>query len=865
MNGTTMNGAANCYEATSASSASSTVGYHHAHFAAYQQNYCYPQAATTTAAMAAHAAHVHMMTKRPSHPCMAADNACWAPMPHKRARRASASLVAECNNRGVLHYESGRYREAMDAFRRAHRMATSASAYSASEAAADVSGNASRRCRSMSFFSDCSFASSSAAAYEQQQQRLHASQSQGGWPTVDPAALAVTYESAPSQHEQIQSEYQQGPQQPQRSEYDEGIHSFGGTLRIDGGAVDGIEEEGAKAYLIPPVLHNMGRVYHQWGRNEEALDLYNRSLTRLDQLGLKETGTTSGGIIDAAAVRLACLHGIGQIHYSKGDHSSALDAYAVALSLSRAAYGEASLDAAACMNCIGVLRYHMPASEGAAGSSSGEDGSSSDGNGGDALDCFRSSLRVRRQILGADHPDVGTTWNNLGRVHFQRSEYDAALSAYAEALRVRRLSCGPRHVDVAATTFNIGQAYHQTGRSEEAMECYEAFAAIVRATFGRDHRDLAIVTTCIGQLHHEAKRYEEALASYGEALRVARAALGSDHPEVAITLNKLGNLHYERGDMDAALEIYGQGLRVETAVLDPRNPNIVVTLTNIAEIYRQREEYAEAHGLYVRALALQRANLGPDHADVANTLSSIGYVLHQSGDHSGSLEAYQDCLRIRREAAARAGGANSEESSSEIAATLTHIALVLLKKDMQDMALEVLLESYRIRKVVQERSAGSGEEGYKGMGRDLAFTLYNIAVIHHHRGMYEYALAYYRETARVERSSLGTDHRDLGITLYNMGQIYYQTGEYESALRHYRKALRIERESFGDDHPTCARTWNEIGNIELQRGNAGPMMEAFSEAARIYRKAGMSDDCLVVYGKSLYGFEVVHPNAAGAA
>ena len=80
----------------------------------------------------------------------------------------------------------------------------------------------------------------------------------------------------------------------------------------------------------------------------------------------------------------------------------------------------------------------------------------------------------------------------------------------------------------------------------------------------------------------------------------------------------------------------------------------------------------------------------------------------------------------------------------DVAATLTHIALVLLKMEMHDMALEVLTEAYRIRMALSKTES-----------REIAFTLYNIALIYHHQGNHEQALVFYLETSRVEKAALG--------------------------------------------------------------------------------------------------------------
>lgn len=590
-----------------------------------------------------------------------------------------------------------------------------------------------------------------------------------------------------------------------RAEYDEGMDYFKNPLRLSdtSRSVDGT------------ILFNLARVHHNQGSYDDALGLYKRSLRALEKWPVCDEPLT-----------LAILFGIGQIQYIRGDHNDSLKTYMTSLNFARSKFGE-SLEVAACMNCIGVLHYIMPK-----------------GDSDTALEALKTSIRLRVSILGDEHIDVGTTWNNIGRIYFQQGKYDKAMDSYRRALRIRRREQGDS-VDVAATIFNIGQVYHQQGDRDRALRHYQEFLKLAKKHFGDYHRDICIVTTCIGQVLHEKKDFQKALKAFHHALKIGRVSLGSVHAEIAITLNKLGNLYYETGDLDSALKAYHQGLQVERTVLEPGNPNICVTYTNIAEIHKQKSEFEKALTNYEQVLALQR-EFSSDPLDVANTLSSIGYIKHQNGDYAGAMEVNQECLRLRREA--------KGDVDEDVAATLTHIALVLLKMDSHDMALEVLTEAYRIRTTLS-----------KIENRDIAFTLYNIALIYHHQGAHERALQFYLETARVEKAALGQAHRDLSITYYNIGQIYYQRGDMELAILNFKEALKIERECFGPDHPTCARTLNEIGNIELQRGNVDEVMRCYLEALRIYRKGNVSDDHLVIYGRSLWRFEVVQPEAAGAA
>lgn len=593
-----------------------------------------------------------------------------------------------------------------------------------------------------------------------------------------------------------------------RAEYDEGMDYFRNPFRLGDNdknrSVDGT------------ILYNLARCHHNQGNYDDALCLYKRSLRSLEKMPVCDEPLT-----------LAILFGIGQIQYIRGDHCDSLKTYMTSLTFARSKFGHQSLQVAACMNCIGVLHYIMPK-----------------GDSDTALEALQTSIQIRITNLGEDHIDVGTTWNNVGRIFFQQANYEEAMDAYRKSLRIRRREQG-NSVDVAATIFNIGQVYHQQGEKERALRHYQEFLKLAKKHFGDYHRDICIVTTCIGQVFHEQKAYQKAMKAFHHALKVGRVSLGSVHAEIAITLNKLGNLYYETGDLESALKAYHQGLQVELTVLEPGNPNVCVTYTNIAEIHKQKAEYEKALANYERVLSLQRKH-NSDPLDMANTLSSIGYIRHQNGDYAGAMEVNQECLRIRRDI--------KGDVDEDVAATLTHIALVLLKMDSHDMALEVLTEAYRIRTTLS-----------KTENRDIAFTLYNIALIYHHQGSHERALQFYLETARVEKAALGKAHRDLSITYYNIGQIYYQRGEMELAVLNFKEALKIERECFGPEHPTCARTLNEIGNIELQRGNIDEVMTCYEEALRIYRKGNVSDDHLVIYGKSLWRFDLVQPEAAGAA
>jgi tetratricopeptide (TPR) repeat protein len=198
-----------------------------------------------------------------------------------------------------------------------------------------------------------------------------------------------------------------------RAEYDEGMDYFKNPLKLgdnNNRSIDGT------------ILYNLARCHHNQGNYDEALGLYKRSLRSLEKWPVCDEPLT-----------LAILFGIGQIQYIRGDHSDSLKTYMTSLNFARAKFGSESLEVAACMNCIGVLHYIMPK-----------------GDSETALDALNTSIQLRMTLLGADHIDVGTTWNNIGRIYFQQGDYENAMSSYRRALVIRKREQGDS-VDVAAT------------------------------------------------------------------------------------------------------------------------------------------------------------------------------------------------------------------------------------------------------------------------------------------------------------------------------------------------------------------------------------------------------------------------------
>ena len=77
------------------------------------------------------------------------------------------------------------------------------------------------------------------------------------------------------------------------------------------------------------------------------------------------------------------------------------------------------------------------------------------------------ALSIKEQVLGAFHPEVGMTLNNLAVFYKTARQYEKADAYYQRALPVLERGLGPKHPKVAVTLENYTKLLRKIGRTED--------------------------------------------------------------------------------------------------------------------------------------------------------------------------------------------------------------------------------------------------------------------------------------------------------------------------------------------------------------------------------------------------------------
>jgi tetratricopeptide (TPR) repeat protein len=326
-------------------------------------------------------------------------------------------------------------------------------------------------------------------------------------------------------------------------------------------------------------LNNIGDVYLEWSRYNDALLTYENSLEIYRKVGDRAGEGTS-------------LNNIGAVYHSWCRYDDALKTFEQSLAIHRSVGDRAGEGTT--LNNIGLALRNL-------------------GRNDDGLRAFEQSLAIRREV--GDRAGEGTTLNNMGLVFRAWDRHDDALRSYEQSLAISR-EVGDRAGE-GTTLNNIGFVYRGMGRLEDALHTYLQSLAISREVGNRAVEGTTLNN--IGFVLREMGRQEDALRTYGQSLEIHRE-VGNRTGEVT-TLNNIGALYRELGCYDDALRTLKKGLAIRREIGDRAGEG--TTLKNIGELYQDMGLHENSQLVFEQSREIRR-EIGDSETASAGSSQSLG-------------------------------------------------------------------------------------------------------------------------------------------------------------------------------------------------------------------------------------------------
>jgi len=239
----------------------------------------------------------------------------------------------------------------------------------------------------------------------------------------------------------------------------------------------------------------------------------------------------------------------------------------------------------------------------------------------------KRALAIYEKALGAEHPYIAASLNNLAELYYSQGRYEEAEPLLKRALAIYEKALGAEHPDTATSLNNLATLYDSQGRYEEAEPLLKRALAIYEKALGAKHPYTAASLNNLATLYYSQGRHGKAEPLYKRALAIYEKGLGAEHPDTATRLNNLAELYYSQGRYGKAEPLLKRALVICERALGAEHPYIAASLNNLATLYDSQGRYEEAAPLYKRALAVCEKALGAEHPDTATTLENYADLL----------------------------------------------------------------------------------------------------------------------------------------------------------------------------------------------------------------------------------------------
>jgi serine/threonine-protein kinase len=266
----------------------------------------------------------------------------------------------------------------------------------------------------------------------------------------------------------------------------------------------------------------------------------------------------------------------------------------------------------------------------------------------DAID--EAARRAEAELAG--EPEVlASVQFSIGRILEQRGQLDRAEALLRSSLDLRRKVLGSEHSETAQSMAALGERLTNSGKSAEADPLLREAVAFFRQTEQKSYADLkwfAISLNVLGQAQvarGEAAAGEQFLL---ESLEVSQNLSGSDRALISIVFNNLGLVRGEQGDVDGAIAYLEKSLEELRRAPGDLRMYRATTLVNFGFWSVLKGDYAQAEPVLSEAIDLFRTTVGEESQKTIFARIHLANLYCERGDYSQSRETIDQVLGIQQ-------------------------------------------------------------------------------------------------------------------------------------------------------------------------------------------------------------------------
>ncbi|KAH8834481.1 hypothetical protein DL96DRAFT_1810741 [Flagelloscypha sp. PMI_526] len=388
-----------------------------------------------------------------------------------------------------------------------------------------------------------------------------------------------------------------------------------------------------------------------------------------------------------------------------------------------------------------------------------------------ALELNEQVLKLRKQILGEEHPDT------------------------LRILKLQKLILGGEHPETLRSMHNLGIIYSDLGQHRRALEMKEQVLKLRRQILGDEHPDT------IGSMHNLARTYSNlgqhrnALELNEQVLQLRKRILGEEHPNTLSSMSNLALTYSDLGQHRNALELKKRILKLRTHVLGEEHPDTLKSMTNLARTFSDLGKHDNALQLNRQVLKLRKQILGQEHTDTIGSMYSLALTYSAIGEHRNAIELNEHVLRLQTQILG--------EEHPHTLRTIHTLAFTYSDLGQHGNALELK------NRILKLHTQVFGEEHPNTLR-----SMLNLAVTYSALGRHLNALELNEEVLKLQKRILGEEHLDTLGSMHNLANTNLILGRHRQALDLHEQTLEARKRILGEEHPD---TRNSLQKVETAR------------------------------------------------
>ena len=248
------------------------------------------------------------------------------------------------------------------------------------------------------------------------------------------------------------------------------------------------------------------------------------------------------------------------------------------------------------------------------------------------------SIGILREQRHLDRLELSNALQNMGHMRWQRADYASAETLLTQALRLRRDTLGPNHPEVGTLNAFLGEVMRREGK-QVAERYLRDGIAIQEQTLGRGHPDVLTSKSNLAELLLDRGDLAHAESLFVEVIDGYERVNPRGHYLWANAINARGKIALQRGDTVRAESYFRDALKMFERVVPPgQRWAFNAVQVRLGNLYVAEHRFAEAEPLLLDALANTRRQWGEGHARTQRSKQALADLYRKWGRSAKAAE-----------------------------------------------------------------------------------------------------------------------------------------------------------------------------------------------------------------------------------